>query len=142
MAEPFESEGQTKKADERQAKKQRRRARNKANVPEPPFPPPSSDMRTQALQPRYESITEPLARKELKERLVRRYERDSSTIAHGLGHVAIPNPHYGDKGSVPQYAVVRLVNCLAEEQQAEIQRRAEELDKVTICHASPNQRVY
>jgi hypothetical protein len=88
-----------------------------------------------------------LPKKEVEERLVRRYESESNsdssrfTIAHGVGHVAVPNPHYVDEDS-PQYAAVRLVKCLTEEQQAEMQRMIEELEKVTICYSPPYPYVY
>jgi hypothetical protein len=103
-------------------------------------------MRVRIFPPRFESITEPWSKKDAKERLVRQYESESDSdrfnIAHGVGHVAVPNLHYVDKVSVPQYTAMRLVNCLAKEQRAEMQCRMEELDKVTICYSPPYQYVH
>jgi hypothetical protein len=129
--------------ERRRDKKQRRRDRDKENKPVSPFPLPSG-MRVRIFPPRFEPITEP--KKEVKEYLVRRYESKSDsdrfTITHGEGHVAIPNPRYVDEDSIPRYAAMRLVKCLTWEQQAEMQRRMEELDKVTICYLHPYQYVY
>lgn len=104
MAKPSNLDQQVKKTtrrwDQRRAKKRRRRDRDKVNVPALPFPLPS-DMRVRIFLPRFEPITELLPKKEVKEHLVRQYESESNsdsdrfTIAHGVGHVAVPNPHYG-----------------------------------------------
>lgn len=65
--------------------------------------------------------------------LIHQHDSDSINIAHGVGHVVIPNPRYVNDHSTPRYAAFRLANYLNEDQKDELRRNADILDQVTIC---------